>query len=395
MATWGSVQASTSSSEIASVESGIMQSKALLAASYYGTGQIKSASYDASNSTMFVTYSLSNASSAKLGLMSTRNGSVVATYSLSVNANSTTFRVDPKFDEGLYVLLLYVDGNIRSNLNVNITAQGTIKSISSNLSNTTLTVGYTMQHGSAYGNSLRIFDGTKLVKKVSLSNANTSTSVTFDSSSLTPGKKYTFQLYSYENPLKPTKTYTMPVLTGDLSSVAYSPDNANPIEVKYTLKYARKPSVDIYDSYGKKVKSVSIANSSSPNRITIDGSQIEENKTYELYICDNGVKTSLHKPFTTQIVTPPTTGITDLMYEKGGNRFWIKFSLKKRGVNVGFKLISTRTGKTYDYNYGYCTESESSYYMYMPSEDCSSGLYVILLTENGSIVDNKQIMISK
>ncbi len=394
MATWGSVQASTSSSEIAGAESGMMQSKALLAASYYGTGQIKSASYDASNNNVYMTYTLSNASSASVKLLSTRTGNIVGTYSLGLNSNSKTFVVDPKIDEGLYVLILYVDGNTRSSMNVNITAQGTIKSISSNLSNTSLTVGYTMKHGSAYGNSLRIFDGTKLVKKVSLSNANTSTSITFDSSSLTPGKKYTFQLYSNENPLKPTKTYTMPYLTGSMSSVTYSPGETYPIAVEYTLKYARKPTVDIYDASGKKVKSVSIANSSSTNRITIDGSQIEANKTYEVYICDNGVKTSIHRTLSTQIVAPPPTKIVEARFE-GGNRIWIKFNLKKTGVNVGFKLVSTRTGKTYDYNYGDCTVSESSYYMYMPSTDCSAGLYVILLTENGSVVDSKQIMISK
>ena len=133
LATWCSMQAglksSASGSEMFSAESRTMMNSAYA----YGqsSGQIKSATYDKNSNTMFVTYSLSGASSAKLRLLQTRTGAIVGEYSLSVNANSTTFRVYTKsdiehygryeyIDEGLYVLLLVVDGNVCSNMNVTI-----------------------------------------------------------------------------------------------------------------------------------------------------------------------------------------------------------------------------------------------------------------------------------
>ena len=96
----------------------------------------------------------------------------------------------------------------------------------------------------------------------------------------------------------------------------------------------------------------------------------------------------------THIVAPRATKIDEIRFENG-NRFWLKFSVQNAGVNIGFKLISTNTGKSYDYNWGYCTQSQSDYYLYLPSSDCRPGIYVVLLMENNQIKDSKQIYINK
>ena len=395
LATWCSVQAglkaSTSSSETYGMESSTRQMNSVFAALYGGDGQIRSASYDASNSTIYVSYSLSGASSAKLSLLSTRTGGIVAEYSLSVNASSTSFRVDPKFDEGLYVLLLSVNGNTRSNKDVRITASGSIKSFSPSLNNKELTVSYAFEHASVYSASLRIFNGSSLVKKVTISNPNTTSSITFDSSSLTAGKSYTFKLYSGENEIKPsTKNYTIPLPTGTLTPTYI--ENGNYAIVKYSLKYSRNnPTIAIYDETGTKIKSIPISNTSTTQTLYLYDT-VEPNKTYHIYICENGVKTSINIPF---ITNTKEDKITALKYN---GRIGIDFTLKKSGVNVGFKLISTRTGRTYDYTFGYCGQSTGSYSLSLPSDDNGyhgSIVYVVLLVVDGQIKHDKSIVIYK
>ena len=71
---------------------------------------------------------------------------------------------------------------------------------------------------------------------------------------------------------------------------------------------------------------------------------------------------------------------------------------KKSGVNVGFKLISTRTGRTYDYTFGYCGQSTGSYSLSLPSDDNGyhgSIVYVVLLVVDGQIKHDKSIVIYK
>lgn len=402
LATWCSVQAGMKSS--ASSNSNL--SNSVLAASYNGDGQIKTASYDANSNTMLVTYSVRYASSVRLRMLQTRTGKIVTDYPLSVNASSTSFRVYTKadssfgkdlfIDEGLYVLLLVVDGNIRSNMNVQIVASGSIKSFSPSLDNKQLTVSYAMEHASTYGNTIRIYDGNTLLQRISVPYPNTTNSYTFDSSSLKAGKQYRFELYSNNNKVD-TKYYTIPLPTGGLT-ISYTPDNQYSFTVDYNLKYARNPTIGIYDNGGTKLlKSVAITNSSSNKRITISNA-VEPNNYYQVYICDNGVKTSIQKPLDTHIVAPPGNVITSITYEKGINRLYTQFSLKKTGVNVGFKVISTRTGKTYDYTFGRCDQFNGDKYLDLPSDDANyrgSIVYVVLLTVNGSVVDSKQIMIAR
>ena len=397
LATWCSVQAGLKSSA--------SSSEMLNSAYAYGqsSGQIKSASYDKNSNTMFVTYSLSGASSAKLRLLQTRTGFVVGEYSLSVNANSTTFRVYTKsdikhydryeyIDEGLYVLLLVVDGKECANKNVTITASGKINSFSPSLDNKKLTVSYTIEHASVYSRTLRI-EGSDF--REYLPYPNTTNSYTFDSSKLTPGKTYTFKLYSGDN-LLCTKKYTIPVPTGGLV-VSYNPDNRYSFTVDYNLKYARKPTLCLYGQGGNLIKSMAISNSSGNKNLTINN-WVEPNNYYTVGICENGVKTSIQKPLDTHVVTGTNNSITGITYEKGIDRILVQFNIKNPGANVAFKLISTRTGKDYDHVYGRCDQTSSNRYIDLPSEDNGyrgSIIYVVLLIVNDQIVDSKQIMISR
>ena len=400
LATWCSVQAGLKSSA--------SSSEMLNSAYAYGqsSGQIKSASYDKNSNTMFVTYSLSGASSAKLRLLQTRTGFVVGEYSLSVNANSTTFRVYTKsdikhydryeyIDEGLYVLLLVVDGKECANMNVTITASGKINSLSPSLDNKKLTVNYTIEHASVYSRTLRI-EGSDF--RESLPYPNSSNSYTFDSSKLTPAKTYTFKLYSGDNLLN-TKKYTMPMPTAEMA-ISYVPDNKtysgttlHSFTVDYKLKYARKPTLCLYQG-GNLIKSMTIANSSANKTITIDNA-VDPDNYYQVSICENG-KALTSMQLDTHTPAPLSTGITDLVYEKDRDRFWLKFYVTHPGVNVSFQLIPTHglNGRTFDYNWGYCTLTTTDYYMYLPS-GYSYGTYVILYKEDGRIVDSKQIYINK
>ena len=397
LATWCSVQAGLKSSA--------SSSEMLNSAYAYGqsSGQIKSASYDKNSNTMFVTYSLSGASSAKLRLLQTRTGFVVGEYSLSVNANSTTFRVYTKsdikhydryeyIDEGLYVLLLVVDGKECANMNVTITASGKINSFSPSLDNKKLTVNYTIEHASTYSRTLRI-EGSDF--REYLPYPNTTNSYTFDSSKLTPGKTYTFKLYSGDN-LLDTKKYTMPVPTGGLV-VSYNPDNRYSFTVDYNLKYARKPTLCLYGQGGNLIKSMAISNSSKNKNLTINN-WVEPNNYYTVGICENGVKTSIQQPLDTHVVTGTNNSITGITYEKGIDRILVQFSIKNPGANVAFRLISTRTGKWYDHIYGRCDQTSSNRYIDLPSDDNGyhgSIIYVVLLMVNDQIVDSKQIMIAR
>ena len=403
LATWCSVHAglksSASSSEVVSARTNVTMLNSTMAAYGQSSGQITSASYDANNNTMFVRYSLSGASSAKLRLLQTRTGRIVNEYSLSVNATSTTIRVYTRaytndelyVDEGQYVLLLVVDGNVRSNMNIQITAKGKINSFSPSLDNKKLTVSYTIEHASTYSRTLRI-EGSDF--REYLPYPNTTNSYTFDSSKLTPGKTYTFKLYSGDNLLN-TMKYTMPMPAGELASVSYDPDEDQySFFANYKLKYARNPEICIYDNGGKKLlKRVAISNSSTNTRFKVEN-VVEPNNYYQVCICENGNKLTPLMQLSTHIVAPRATKIDEIRFENG-NRFWLKFSVQNAGVNIGFKLISTNTGKSYDYNWGYCTQSQSDYYLYLPSSDCRPGIYVVLLMENNQIKDSKQIYINK
>lgn len=304
-ATWCSVQAGAKSS----ASSDMMQSSSLLAGPYDSDGQIKSATYDANYNEIYVIYSLKNASSAKLGLLSTRTGRIVAEYSLGVNVSTKSCRLDSNIEEGLYVLLLYVNGNIRSNMNVTITKKNNPVSLPA-------------------GDILNLSNGTNYIK------------------------------------------------------------------VDYVLKNAQTPTILVSEDWsGKVLKGVGITNSSTSKQVVINNLPLEIGKTYKVAISEHGGQGPWSVSKTITIVG---SAITGLKYENG--RIKVDFTLEKRGVNVGFKVISTRTGRAYDHTYGYCSQNNGSHYLSLPSDDNGyhgSIMYVVLLVVDGQIKSDKSIAIYK
>lgn len=178
---------------------------------------------------------------------------------------------------------------------------------------------------------------------------------------------------------------------GYIQTVSYTPGSKT-VYVDYTLKFAQNPTIGIYDESGKKLlKSVKIANSSTTKCASIYDA-VEPNKTYQAYICENGEKTSIYYTFDTNDIVDK---IVSLKYD---GRIMVDFTIKKTG-DVGFKLISTRTGKTYDYYYGYCGQQHGTYNLTIPSDDNGgyhgSIIYVVMLTVDGKVVDNNQIAVSR
>lgn len=382
-------------------------------------GKITSATYNESNSTISVNYTTNYASSAKLGLMSMQKGNSVydplSPTSLNV-ANisnysaSTPVKVDPAWEECQFYVFLYLNGSTYpcASMPVNVTAKGSINSFSPAQSNKKLTVNYSMQHGSTYYSSIKIYKGTKFVTKIDLSNPNSSTNknITFDYSSiLEEGIEYTYTLYSKEKPLN-SCTYKIPivpvpVVKGEIKDAVYTPSN-NTIDVDYTLENAKSANINIYNASGKLIKNGgTIANSSSVKRITIENVSFENGYYAEISaISSDGKKVTIRKFISTvavDVVSPAYTDneIRNMWYDRSTNRIYVDFNLKTSGVTVGLKLLSTKSGAGWSSGPSwYDMQSYGTAYVGVPSES-GSVLYIVVLTVNGKGVASKQIVISR
>ncbi len=238
------------------------------------SGKINSASYNASNSTISANFTTNYASKAKLGLMSTSKGNSMysplspQTYSVPNRygyTSSSTLNVDPTLEECQFYVFLYLNGSSSpcSAQQVNVIAKGSIKNVAVSHENETFTVNYSMQHGSTYYSSIRIYDDagtTELYKeniKKTDSNPNTNVntyrnaSLSYSSlnSKLEGGKYYRCRLYTNEKKLAEYRFY-WPELPdgggngGTPTTVWYSgikkitPMGNNKIKVDFTVKDA-------------------------------------------------------------------------------------------------------------------------------------------------------------
>ena len=391
-----------------------------LAASSNEPGQITSATYNDKDSKIYVNYTTHNVSKAKLGLMSMQKGNSVydplsPTYPNVANvpnySSTEPVKVDPTWEEGLFYVYLYVNGSsipCSSSSSVNVTAKGSINSFSPAQSNKKLTVNYSMQHGSTYYSSIKIYKGTKFVTKIDLSNPNSSTNknITFDYSSiLEEGIEYTYTLYSKEKPLN-SCTYKIPivpvpVVKGEIKDAVYTPSN-NTIDVDYTLKNAKSANINIYNASGKLIKNGgTIANSSSVKRITIENVSFENGYYAEISaISSDGKKVTIRKFISTvavDVVSPAYADneIRNMWYDRSTNRIYVDFNLKTSGVTVGLSLLSTKSGAGWKSGPSwYDMQSYGTTYIDVPSES-GCVLYIVVLTVNGEGVASKQIVISR
>ena len=237
LATWCSVQAATPS------------------------GKINSAKYYADNSTISVNFTTINAYSAKLGLVSDHQGNSMydplcpSTYDLrNNNLSSGIVNVDPELEESPnFFVFLYLNGskNPSGAQQVKVTAKGSIKNVVVDREKEKFTVNYSMQHGSAYYSSIRIYDDagtTQLYReniKKSPSDPNPNTYVnayrnaslsysTLDSK-LEGGKYYRCRLYTNENRLAEFRFYwPNKTIWGNAVKLKYT-NNSN-LKINYTLR---------------------------------------------------------------------------------------------------------------------------------------------------------------
>ena len=386
-------------------------------------GKINSASYDATNSQINAYFTSRNAYKVEMGYISQHAGTLekpLYKKSLGVIDGATslaTIDVDPNFEAGLYVVLLYMNDSKSPNggtQTVNVTARGSIKGFSPNLNNTTLTVNYCILHSSPTYTYLKVYDGNTLVRNFRVSNSFNG-NYKFDSSSLTPGKTYYFRLFNNDKPLTDKIPYTIPLPTGKISDVAYSPSDRN-ITVDYVLKYDRKPTLNIYDHWtGSLVMSgIIIPNSSSTKRINIKNIQLKDAYRYDVVICDNGVRTNITKNLSTTAVdtdgpTYNSTEIVDMGYNRSTNKIYVDFQLKSNsymtnpdGAKVEIRMMSTKQGTSMSDNgkylitdgAWYIRQSSGRGYVTVPQES-GNVLYIVFLYVNDEIAASKQIVVSR
>ena len=383
-------------------------------------GRINSASYDADNSQINAYFTSRNAYKVEMGYISQHAGSLeqpLYKKALGVIDGATlwaTIDVDPNLEEGLYQVLLYLNGSKSvngGNKPVNVTARAAFKGFSPNLDNTTLTVNYCLLHSSITYSYLKVYDGNTLLFNYRLPKYPNSFNgnYTFSSTSLKPGKTYTFKLYNHDKVLA-TKSYTIPLPTGKISDVAYSPSDRN-ITVDYVLKYDRKPTLKIYDHWtGDLVRSVAITNSASTKRINIKDIKLKDGYRYDVVICDNGVRTNITKDLSTTAVETDgpiynSTEIVDLGYNRSTNKIYVDFQLKTNtyitnpnGAKVEIRLMSTKQGTSMSSlitdGAWYIKQGSGRGYVTVPSES-GNVLYIVFLYVNDEIAASKQIVVSR
>lgn len=185
---------------------------------------------------------------------------------------------------------------------------------------------------------------------------------------------------------------------GEIQKVAYTP-TSNTVSVDYTLKFAQNPTIKIRDYWNNTIiKSVAVTNSSSAKNIKLNV-KLKDDYRYDIVLVENGKDLSVKNLSTVAVDSdgPAYTNnqITNLWYDSSTNKINVDFQLKKSGVTVGFKLLSTKSGSWYDGGSWYCPQNSGSYFINVPNET-GNVLYVVVLTINGTEDGaSKQVVVSR
>ena len=397
LATWGSVQAAD--------------------------GYVTSASYDANSSTITANYIANNANSAKLGLMSTSKGNSIydplspQSYSIPNMygySSSATLKVDATLEECLFYVFLYLNGNSTpsGSMSVNVTANG---SVDVSVSGNSATAKYSMQHGSTYYSSLRVYkknaNGTETqVKRIDLSSPNTNVKTNKSVSLGTyENGEYVCKLYSREKELSKKAfkiNVEVPPVKGNIAEAIYTP-SLKTFDVDYTLSNAKSAQMKIYNVSGKLIKRASIANSSSIKRVTFENVAFEDGYYAQIHAISKDGKNwySNKKTLSTagpKDVTSPM--ISGLGYNRSTNKIYVDFQLdynsysRPNGAKVEIKLMSTRQGTSMSNlitdGAWYIRQNSGRGYVTVPQES-GSVMYIVFLSVNDAIVASRQIIISR
>ena len=224
------------------------------------SGKINSARYYTDNSTISVNFTTINAYSAKLGLVSDHQGNSMyeplctSTYDLrNQNLSSGIVNVDPELEESPnFFVFLYLNGSKTpsGSQQVRVLPKGIIKGVNVDRNNKIFTVDYSMQHGSEFYSSLRIYDdaGTTLLYKEDIkkdpsdSNPNTyinayrnfSLPYYYLNSRLEGGKNYRCRLYTNEKKLAEYRFYWPSDYINSIPKLEYL--NNNMLKINFTVR---------------------------------------------------------------------------------------------------------------------------------------------------------------
>ena len=414
LATWCSVQAgmksSTSCSEVSSMSqravlSDIMRPNSSFAASSSNNDYcIESVSFNKDNSAIIVNYNAKYGSNATVVLTLFFQGKFVYKREVSAFLSSVSFPVERTWEEGKYQVMMWVSGYSApvSQREVAITAYGKISGIS-NVSTQQLNVRYGMCHAYSPSSWIKVFKGRStdprnqiLEKKIE--NPNTSSSIQVYSNKFEPGTEYTFLLRSRERDLD-TFTYVIPIpASGHIYKITYVADQKE-LVVNYTLKNAPNALVSIYETtsgYDKLVKTVEVDKSIVDNNIVVNDLVLDSWRKYDVVISAYNNKWSIRSSVT-PFALNPTGGNNDITnLSCSGSTLKVDYTLKQRGVTVGFKLVNVRTGKTYDCGSYYNPDNYGTRYISLPSESGrGSFTYAVILTVNDNTVIGRNIVITR
>ena len=374
---------------------------------------INSASYDADNSQINAYFTSRNAYKIELGFISQHGGSMSSplykkSFGVIDGATSwATIDVDPNFEEGLYQVLLYVNGSssVSGNQPVNVTAKGIINSV--NVSGSNATANYKLWHGIRSNSTMKVFkkNTNTLLKTINLSNPNTAKNSTKNVSLGTYGDgEYTCVLYTNGRELH-RKDFRIeikiPVVEGEIKLATYTPQ-FNTLTVEYILKNAASANLTICDGSGREIKNCgTITNSSSTRKITIENVQYVSEGYYAKISATPSKGQS--KTFTKFISMAGGDGngpayandeIRNMWYDSSTGKINVDFNLKTSGVNVQLKVVDTRSGGWITGRTWYCPQNCGSDFISVPSYN-GTVMYVVMLFVNGSPAASKQIMVSR
>lgn len=379
-------------------------------------GIINDASYDADNSQINAHFTSRNAYKVEMGYISQHAGSLenpLYKKALGVIDGATswaTIDVDPNLEEGLYVVLLYMNYSKSPNggtQTVNVTAKGIINSV--NVSGSNATANYKLWHGNRSNSTMKVFKKnanktTTLLKTINLSNPNTAKNSTRNVSLGTYGDgEYTCVLYTNGRELH-RKDFRIkiefPPVEGEIKLATYTPQ-FNTLTVEYILKNAASANLTICDGSGREIKNCgTITNSSSTRKITIENVQYVSEGYYAKISATPSKGQS--KTFTKFISMAggddgpayANDEIRNMWYDSSTGQINVDFNLKTSGVNVQLQVVDTRSGGWITGRTWYCPQNCGSDFISVPSYN-GTVMYAVILFVNGSPAASKQIMVSR
>lgn len=376
---------------------------------------INSASYDADNSQINAYFTSRNAYKIELGFISQHGGSLSSplykkSFGVIDGATSwATMDVDPNFEEGLYQVLLYVNGSssVSGNKQVNVTAKGIINSV--NVSGSNATANYKLWHGIRSNSTMKVFKKnanktTTLLKTIKLSNPNTAKNSTKNVSLGTYGDgEYTCVLYTNGRELhrKDFRIKTeIPIIEGEIKLATYTPQFKT-LTVEYILKNAASANLTICDGSGREIKNCgTITNSSSTRKITIENVQyVSEGYYAKISATPSKGQSKTFTKFISMAGGDDGPGyandeIRNMWYDSSTGQINVDFNLKTSGVNVQLQVVDTRSGGWITGRTWYCPQNCGSDFISVPSYN-GTVMYAVILFVNGSPAASKQIMVSR